>query len=383
MRLIRRSWLVAVAALGALGTGAPAQAQEQVGDPLPAVTRAWDALSASFDDQAGRDILLTRHQTVDGFRGGVYLSNGLGGWMLDFRFPSSRDRHGCDAGLINGDSRVDFYCAVGADKGTGDGLNELWLQWPNGSFVNRGAEWGVEDPLGRGRRPILYDHNGDGRLDLYVTNAERQDGAHPGNRFWVNVRGKFRERVTAATGNLGFRCVDSGDLQGDGWIDLAVCGDILRLLKNTGFGHNDVSNLTGAPINNPRDVRIAELNSDGLADLAIVRRTGVELRFNRGFGQRFARVNASAPLVNGQRALVRDMTGDGVRDVYVTDGCDASGANAPDTLLVGPDWLPVTPAGDPVGGCGNEVIDADRLVVFNGDGDDAGPVTVREYPIWP
>jgi hypothetical protein len=245
--------------------------------------------------------------------------------------------------------------------------------------------WGVTDPLGRGRRPLLYDHSGDGLLDLFITNAERPDGTSPGNRLFINTgHDSFRERVTAATGNHGYRCVAHADFDGDARQDLVVCSSsgALHIYKNKGFGHRDVSFLTGNPVMNARDAQLTDLDRDGLPDLVVVLPTRVEIRLNRGFGQRFGVVARSVPLVDGQRAVVGNMTSDHRRDVYVTDGCSPTGQNAPDRLLVGPAWHAVTPAGDPVGGCGNELVDAGRLVVFNGTPGAVGPVTVRDYPVW-
>ena len=142
-----------------------------------------------------------------------------------------------------------------------------------------------------------------------------------------------------------------------------------------------MSNLTGAPVNNPRDVQVADLNGDGLDDLVIVYFGGVEIRLNRGFGLRYASISRSVSLLNGQRALIRDMTGDGGLDVYVTQGCGNS-QDKPDVLLVGPAWNAVNPMVEPTGGCGNEVVDAGRLVIFNGTQDAIGPIGTSSYPIW-
>jgi hypothetical protein len=51
-------------------------------------------------------------------------------------------------------------------------------------------------------------------------------------------------------------------------------------------------------------------------------------------------------------------------------------------LLAGRRLKAFTAAGDPAGGCGNEVLVAGgRLIVLNGDGAAVGPVSVRELPL--
>ena len=380
--------LVVVSAIVlALGSATGAAGDEAVGDPLPSVTRIWDALAADFDRRNGRDIVVTRHDGPSGNHGGIYYADGAGGWTLGFQFPDG-DRHGCAAGDVNADGRLDLYCEIGAYNGKGTGGSELWLQRSDGSFVDRAGAWGVRAPYRRGRRPLLYDHNGDGLVDLYFTTRGRRVDARPNaNELFINTGTGFVPLTTAATGwQPGSHCVADADWNADGRRDLIVCGDTaggadtLRLFRNGVTRHTDVSSLLGKPVLWPRDVAAADLNSDGLDDLVVVTATWLEIRLNRGTGKRFATVNAAVRLVDGQRALVRDLNGDGELDVYVSDGCNGS-VNVADKLVVGPDWHSVSLTGGPATGCGGEIVYAGRLVVFSGDQAAAGPVTIRDLPL--
>jgi hypothetical protein len=378
----------AVLLLVLVGSAGRANA-DAIGDPLPSSTQAWDVLATDFDGQHGRDIVITPHSASSGTAGGIYHANASGGWTLGWRFPAG-DRHGCDAGDVDGDSRPDLYCELGSHQGTGSKLNNLFLQQPDGTFVDQAVAWGVEDAYGRGRRPLLYDHNNDGRLDLYTTVwGPRTDANLNVNRLFINKGTHFEERVTAATGRHGARCVTHGDWDGDGFRDLIVCGNdgdagstTLRLFKNkNGVGHRDVDFLLGDPIPWPLDAKLVDLSGDGLDDLVVVRKTRLQVRINLGTGNRFSQVTRQRALVEGQRALVEDLTGDGIADIYVTEGCDAAGVDAPDSFFVGSKFTRVPIEREAAEGCGSEAITAGKLLIFNGTEGLVGPVTIRDLPL--
>jgi hypothetical protein len=382
IRFARRLVAVAVAAAIVVFAVPSSALADPVGSPLPTITKDWHALVGDFDHRNGLDVVVTRHY-ADQRLGGIYYSNGSGGWTLGFAFPGG-DRHGCASGDVNGDGRLDLFCEIGADHGTAPAkADELWIQQGDGSFRNQAAKWGVTDPFGRGRRALFYDHNGDGLVDLYSTVwGVRPDGQRNENQLFINTGHSFVEQLGPATGNFaGERCVAHLDWNADGRQDLLLCSSTLRLFRNTSLGgQQDVSFLTGAPIAWPRDVQAADLNGDGLQDLIVVFANRVEIRLNLGTGNRFSQVSSSIPLSNGQRALVRDLTGDGRLDVYVTEGC-VGGVDQVDALLVGPLWTK-TPIGASASmGCGNEVVDVGgRLLIFNGDDATEGTVASLAYP---
>jgi hypothetical protein len=363
--------------------GAGRAAADMVGDPLPSVTGTADALAANFDGHSGLDIMLTTQQSVDGNYGGIYYADGAGGWVMGFRFPKD-DRWGCAAGDVNADGRLDAVCTIGAHHGTGEGVDELWLQQPDGSFQNEAQQWGLTDPYGRGRRALLFDHNGDGLLDLYIQNYKsRPDGRNNDNHLFINKGDRFSERITKATGELGSRCVASGDLDGDAALDLIVCGPTLHIFRNKGYGYADVDSWLNGDIDNPRDVQLRDLNADGLLDMVVVLTHSVQIRLNRGDlhpKRPFGTVRASVPLENGGRALVRDVTGDGKPDVYVTQAC-VNDVFKPDLVLLGRTWQEVTPDVPGEDGCGTEVIDTGKLVLFGGTVTEAAGVEVLDFPI--
>jgi thioredoxin-like negative regulator of GroEL len=111
-----------------------------------------------------------------------------------------------------------------------------------GRFTDVTAESGLAETTGRGLGVVAADLDGDGRIDLFVAN----DGSP--NFFWRNL-GEFRfEEAGLASGlsanasggyqaGMGVAC---GDLDGDGRIDLVVTnffGESTSFFKNLGRGN--------------------------------------------------------------------------------------------------------------------------------------------------
>ncbi|HET7234984.1 MAG TPA: VCBS repeat-containing protein, partial [Actinomycetota bacterium] len=209
-------------------------------------TTSWGLATSDFDDDGLPDLFLGRH--LEAAR--LYRNVG-GGRFLEVEpgtFPA-RDRHDCAWADVDLDDLVDLYCSIGAEHGTATKANELWMQQPDHSFVDRATELGVADPYGRGRRVTFIDANGDAYPDLFVGNLyPRQDDVPSPNRLFINRGGRFREAPRfGLTEEVGAGCAQAADFDDDGWEDLLVCGlDSLHLYRNRdGEGFHDVSGSVG------------------------------------------------------------------------------------------------------------------------------------------
>ncbi|HSC72889.1 MAG TPA: FG-GAP-like repeat-containing protein [Gaiellaceae bacterium] len=202
-------------------------------------------------------------------------------------------RHGLGALFTDysGDGRPDLYVANDEDP------NQLYenVPWPGGAaadpaglgfrFVERGAAEGVDDPYA-GMGIASGDYNGDGRLDLFVTNSRREPYALLRRR--AGSKGPaFREARsalrTAYAGAAGWGAAWV-DLAGKGTLDLALAnGDIpvTSLAKDAGrtrvlsdrastkFANIGITGLSRAPRVNGRGLAAADYDNNGTVDIAV------------------------------------------------------------------------------------------------------------------
>jgi len=305
------------------------------------------------------DILLGAHD-----RGNVLLINNQDG---TFTRPANTvsawpkqtskfiDRHGCQWADINGDLLPDAYCGVGRTeqnwiKGS-DYDNELWMQRPDGSFVDRGTRKGVGDPYGRGRDSIIFDANGDGQLDIYAMNAQARDGdpdegPRTYNKLYIQRdNGKFRNAPRFGLNlPLGYgQCGWGTDWDGDGDQDLFACGlDLFYYFENTNDGFVSVGQSIGI---NRMYADVEPVDFDGDGDLDIVGNRSGQFGYHLNEGDNtFApsQVIAEVPSLTG--SAVADANGDGLLDIYLSRGAaSAAAVSNPDDFLymnpgTGADW---------------------------------------------
>ena len=148
----------------------------------------------------------------------------------------------------------------------------------NGRFIDVTAEAGIADRDGRGLGVVAADLDGDGRVDIYVSNDQSA------NFLWRNKGGmKFEDvaETSAAASNgagiyqasMGIAC---GDCNGDGLPDLAVTAffnEYTALYQNCGSGiFKDATAEAGLTV--PTRYRLGfgvcflDANNDGRLDLA-------------------------------------------------------------------------------------------------------------------
>lgn len=180
---------------GLLMAGCPARGQSPPTAPAaaPVFTRA--------NEEAG-----VRFTHTDGSSGRKYFAEVMG--------------PGCAVVDLTGDDLPDLYLVNGAPlpgAPPGKVTDAFYRNNGDGTFTDATAESGLSDP-GYGMGVCAGDYDGDGRLDLYVTNVGR-------NSLYRNLgSGRFQDVTRAAgVGAGGFSSGSAfGDYDGDGDLDLYV-----------------------------------------------------------------------------------------------------------------------------------------------------------------
>jgi hypothetical protein len=181
------------------------------------------------------------------------------------------------------------------------------------------------------------DFNGDGKLDLAVSETAIGGGASPDEIDVLpgNGDGTFGPSVSAALPlNANLRGLAVGDFNGDGELDLAVAGfmglpDGVYVLRGAGDG--GFSSFQFIPTGRGSGgVAVADFNGDGVPDLAVANALSatVSVLLNWGDGTFPPPVNFTVG-GNPNAVIVGDFNGDGIPDLATVNTTD----NAVSVLL--------------------------------------------------
>jgi hypothetical protein len=377
-----------IAAATAAGQPKGVEVSRQVG--LFDVSHTWEAEAGNYDDDRWKDVLIVPH-----YEGPARLYRNKRGKFTqvntgDGTFPKN-DRHDCTWGDVQRDGRRDIFCTIGGERGKGLRPKELWIQQNDGTFVDRAAQYGVEDNRGRGRDTTFVDANGDKFPDLYVGNKfPRTDTKRSTNKLFINDDGdRFRPgRDFGINRQVGGRSVQAIDYNGDRKEDLLVCGEkhifLYRNVRN-----NRYDNVSGsAGVSTPCEYAVmAKVNGDAKPDLIWItsRRLTVVLQKRGRFRQR---PSFHRKIRGGTEVETGFVNGDQRPDLYVVQR-GPTDKDFPDLTLLnkrqGDDFesikIPQTRRGK---GDHVEPIDHDRngrtdFIVMNGFHKAQGPIRLLAF----
>ncbi len=289
---------------------------------------------ADYDNDGDEDIFVANHAGPNR----LYRNNGDGTFtnVADSAMASGNSTFGAAWGDFNADGYVDLYVVNRGTKGAPQ-PNQLFVNNGDGTFTDRAAELGVDDPLA-GLEAVWIDYDNDGDVDLYLSNDK-----HAGNRLWRNNGdGTFTDVSVESGANIAIDSmgIGVGDYDGDGFIDLYMTNTPgLTSIKNVllhANGDLTFSNVaTSLAVQGSRygwGCSFLDYDNDGDLDLYVVNwvdpsvtgdRTAAKnaLYRNNGNGT-FTDVSAAMGVDDdgpGYGVAVGDYNNDGFVDMFVTN----------------------------------------------------------------
>jgi len=237
------------------------------------------------------DIYLTANQGPNR----LYLNHG------DLRFEDVTDLAGVAGSAdwstgvtmadVNGDGLLDIYVSVVSGYEDREGYNELFINNGDLTFTESAADYGL-DFRGYGTQAAFFDYDLDGDLDAFLLNhsthgeqtygpAELRRERHPqaGDRLLRNDDGRFEdvsEEAGIYGGPVGYGLgVAVSDLTANGCPDIYVANDFhendyFYVNNCDGTFSESIRRATGHNSRSSMGIDAADLNNDGLTDVAVV-----------------------------------------------------------------------------------------------------------------
>lgn len=352
--------VVACSAVGLVttaGAASPSIVNTASQSGLAMVSRTWAVSTVDYNNDGLEDIWLGFHANAESKLmrnngNGTYTWVAQGTWMPRNSQKKQIDRHDCAWADVDGNGLQDAYCSVGRNSmnqvKTALIDNELWLQLTSGVFTDKGTEWGLGDPCGRGRYVAFLDVNNDGWQDLFVGNdsprpvtpdpCDNPANGYPNEnaKMFINLQGQGFRAAPEWNVNqkgVGNSCAVPFDFNKDGRVDLLTCHYVSHrpyLFQNTGTGFKEVGVSLGLTTG-ISDAEVGDINNDGIADLVTSRPAGFAYRLGTatGLGPQVNLGLTPGGSIWGWGVAIGDINNDGTKDVY--------GLVRDDTMLTNPD----------------------------------------------
>jgi Ca2+-binding RTX toxin-like protein len=247
--------------------------------------QSWGVTLYDYNNDGLLDLYLNSHQQKSIFS--LFVNQG-DGTFVDIAsqvFPAgapSGDFHGSIGLDFDNDGVKDLFQVAGGDLGAADDnankSNRFFFRQGN-RLIDRSVELGIDYPLGRGRMPLAFDFNDDGRLDIVYTGPPRPDGRSIPTIFVQNANGSFTDLgrnsgLSTIVPNGTFSVL--GDLNGDNRQELIYVSSNpkIRIYDTSSLPLQEITNSLLPSsllrrVNNIKDITVADFNGDTFQDLLI------------------------------------------------------------------------------------------------------------------
>jgi hypothetical protein len=245
---------------------------------------SWAHGWADYDEDGYVDVITLGH--VQGLTNSIsqLWHNNRDGTFTDVTTqagldPLNGDAHGAVWGDFDNDGHVDLFVAKGTTKTETVNYDDLWQNNRNGTFTNIAHSAGAEGLGHRNRGAGAVDYDNDSDLDILATSFHRPGGG--GTNILYRNNGNLTFTDVAAQSGLDRPLIENrtaawADFNGDGWMDVFIT-QTDGLYKNNGDGtFTDVTAAAGI-INASVDVQNGawgDYDNDGDLDLYVA--LGVE-----------------------------------------------------------------------------------------------------------
>ena len=218
-------------------------------------------------------------------------------------------------GDFNGDGIPDLAVA-----NSGDSSVKIFLGKGDGTFksISPVSKTGA-DPVSIG----VGDFNGDGVLDLAVLSGNRNSQVSDTVTILLGYGdGTFRAAASSPEAGLYSTSMAVADLNGDGILDLAIVnlrGNSATVLLGNGDGTFSPTASSPSAGSAPISIAVGDFNGDGIPDLAVVNNDTDSVTILLGNGDGTFSPTAYKPLTGDRPNFIAtgDLTGSGISDLAV------------------------------------------------------------------
>lgn len=233
-----------------------------------------DYTDASDEDFPANETIVLKDITSDSGIGFIHHEDSYDDFESESLLPYRLSRQGpaLAAGDVNGDGLDDIFAGNGAGF-----KSSLYMQSDDGIFRELDGPW-QNDSIYEDTGALLFDADGDGRTDIYVTGGDYRDyktDDYYHDRLYLNTAKGFIKSNALPQMRISGKCVAFADFDGDGDQDIFTGGRFLPgkyphpgtsyLLLNNG-AKGEALKFEDVTESRAPDLRNAGMVTDGLWD---------------------------------------------------------------------------------------------------------------------